>query len=50
MSAAYEPHIRVERPGPLTAGKVDDETLRCLVSAAAASGYRLDFNDNEARS
>jgi hypothetical protein len=32
----------------LSAGKIDDETLWCLLNAAAASGYPLGFTGNEA--
>lgn len=34
--------------GDLTEGKLDDETLWCLVNAATASGYQLGFIGNEA--
>ena len=35
------------RPGTLESGKVDDETLTCLLNVAAASGYHLGFIGNE---
>jgi hypothetical protein len=35
------------RKGAFSAGKLDDETLRCLLNAATASGYPLGFVSNE---
>jgi hypothetical protein len=34
--------------GTYSAGKLDNETLRCLTNAASASGYFLGFMGNEA--
>ena len=38
----------MDEKGALSEGKLDDETMWCLVNAAAASGYRVGFIGNEA--
>jgi hypothetical protein len=48
MATFKEGALGTFEKGALSSGKLDDETLWCLVNAAAASGYPLGFTGNEA--
>ncbi|WP_324750289.1 hypothetical protein SH591_01965 [Sphingomonas sp. LY54] len=47
MATLEEASGRIEK-GSVAQGKLDDETMSCLVNAAVASGYPLGFTGNEA--